>query len=281
MEHSSSRVIFVVLGIAGSICCGNGGTGGASISPTAPAVITEASAPAPSSTVLPYGQATGSAVPCPAGSSPSTTCTNLVVTCPSVPAASATLRRWAEPGTADRGTMLLTTGGDGALFTTQVSTLATSMIATFTADGLSVVELAWQPPGIWGGPRARTLACRYATAAKWVNENLHTGGRGALFAAQGTSGGASQIAFGLAHYGIADFLELANLGGGPPGCPLCAPDGVNAREPLLPGAPPLSNHDPVVNYPATTVRFFLGDQEPTPAQAGVDAFTAAVHAALK
>lgn len=41
------------------------------------------------------------------------------------------------------------------------------------------------PPGIWGGPRARTLACRYATAAKWIYDNVHTGGSSTLFAAQG------------------------------------------------------------------------------------------------
>jgi hypothetical protein len=145
-----------------------------------------------------------------------------------------------------------------------------------------------------------------------VNENLHAGGKTRLFAAQGTSGGASQIAFALAHYGVSEFLDLANLGGGLPGCPLCSPDGVNAPEPLLPGAPPSSNDDPLLNYPRTTVRFFLGALEPTPdivtdanayfagitsaktftivaktahnieqAQEGVDAFTAAVHAALK
>jgi hypothetical protein len=186
------------------------------------------------------------------------------------------------------------------------------MMATLVGDGLVVVELAWDAPGIWGGPRARTNACRAATALKWVYDNVHAGGRTRLFAAQGTSGGASQIAFGLAHYGMGDLLDLANLGGGPPGCPLCAADGVNAPEPLLPGAPPSSNRSPQINYPATTVRFFLGDREPTAdiiadanafygavtsvksfavvpgtahdieqTQAGVDAFVAAVRGALK
>jgi hypothetical protein len=306
MSHSSSRVALIALGIAGGVCCSGNGTSTSPAVPTAPSATTESSA------VLPYGQASGDPTSCPGGSSPSTACTNLVVTCPSVPAASATLRLWPAAGTVNRGTVLLSTGGDGTAFTTNVSTLSASMIATFTSDGLSVVELAWQSPGIWGGPRARTLACRYATAARWVNEKLHAGGKTRLFAAQGTSGGASQIAFALAHYGVSDFLDLANLGGGPPGCPLCSPDGVNAPEPLLPGAPPSSNHDPLLNYPGTSVRFFLGDQEPTPdivadanayfaairsaktftfvantahnieqTQAGVDAFTTAVHAALK
>jgi hypothetical protein len=183
------------------------------------------------------------------------------------------------------------------------------MIATFVADGLIVVEVAWEQPGIWGGPRARTLACRYATVARWARDSLYAGG---LFAAQGTSGGASQIAFALAHYGIRDFLDLANLGSGPPGCPLCSPDGQNPPEPLLPAPAPASSREALLNYPTTVVRFFLGDQEPTPeiitdahayhdaitlaksftivpgtahnieqTQAGVDGFVASVRDALR
>jgi hypothetical protein len=138
------------------------------------------------------------------------------------------------------------------------------MIQTFVGDGLRVVELAWDEPGIWGGPQSRTLACRYATAARWVYDNIHVGGRSALFAAQGTSGGSAQIAFALAHYGLGDIIALANLGGGPPGCPLCSPDGQHGPEPLLPGAAPSVNRDPQLSYPGTAVRFFLGDSEPTP-----------------
>jgi hypothetical protein len=206
--------------------------------------------------------------------------------------------------------MVLTTGGDGT--NVRDSALTPGMITTFVADGLTVVEVTWEPPGIWGGPRPRTLACRYATTARWVYDNLHTGGRTTLFAAQGTSGGSAQIAFGLAHYGVSDFLDLANLGGGPPGCPLCSPDGRNPPEPLLPAPPPASSRDPVLGYPATVVQFFLGDQEPTPqivtdanayynaitsaksftivsntahtiegTQTGVDAYVASVRAALK
>ena len=220
----------------------------------------------------------------------------------------------------NRGTIVLTTGSAGTNFTD--SFLTNSMISTFVADGLTVVQLAWDPPGIWGDPRARTVACRYATAAKWIYDNVHMGGRTRLFAAQGTSGGAGQIAFGLAHYGVSDFVDLANLGGGPPGCPLCPCDGKTAVEPLLPvnlspggGClfPPPSTRDALLNYPATVVRSFLGDQDEnhegtadyarayyaaitstksfttvsnTPhvvesTQAGVDAYVAAVRAALK
>ena len=206
---------------------------------------------------------------------------------------------------------MLTTGDDGTRFVD--SALSIDMIATFTGDGLTVVQLRWDPPGIWGGPQARTFACRASTAMKWINDTLHSGGRSRLFAGQGTSGGASQIAFGLAHYGLGEFLDLANLGGGPPICPLCASGG-QAPEPLLPSArfPNASNRDALASYPATLVHFFIGDQEPTPdivsdattyfglitspklmttvpgtghtiesTQAGIDAYTASVQSALK
>ena len=163
---------------------------------------------------------------------------------------------------------MLTTGGDGTNF--QDSPLTQGMIATFFSDGLTVVQLRWDPPGIWGDPRARTAACRYATAARWIYDNVHIGGRSRLFAAQGTSGGAAQIAFGLSHYGIGDFVDLANLGGGPPICPLCANQPGVPQEPLLPSrlsptcfvAPTASIREPLLTYPTTVVRSFLGDQDP-------------------
>lgn len=162
----------------------------------------------------------------------------------------------------NRGTVILTTGDDGTRFSS--SALTDGMIATYTNDGLTVVQLRWEPPGMWVGAQDRTSACRAATAMKWIDENIHVGGRSRLFAAQGTSAGASQIAFGLAHYGVADFLDLANLGGGPPICPFCEAGGI--LEPLFPSTrfTHASNRDPQLNYPTTLVHIFLGDQDPMP-----------------
>jgi hypothetical protein len=90
-----------------------------------------------------------------------------------------------------RGTIVLTTGGDGTALERSTSPLAPAMISTFNGDGLVAVEIGWNPPGILRGPQPRTLACRYATTARWVYDNIHSGGRSLLFAAQGTSGGAA------------------------------------------------------------------------------------------
>jgi hypothetical protein len=178
------------------------------------------------------------------------------VSCPSIPATSATLRI-TPAATTRRGSIVLPSGGTGTTLVGDAG-LAPQMIATLANDGLMVVEVAWQQPGIWGVPQARTQACRFATAARWIYDNLHGGAR--LFALQGTSGASSQIAFGLAHYDLADVVDLANLGSGPLKCPLCPVD-ARAPEPLLPGPAPSVNRDPQLNYPRTTVRVFLGQAE--------------------
>ncbi len=317
----------------GTASCGGTPTSPAPMaapSPSPAPAPTPAPTPAPSpgpspmpASPLPLGAAVSSGtIPCPAGTGPTanSSCLSLVVSCPSIASAAATLRitRPSSAGST-RGTVVLTTGGAGTNF--QDSPLTQGMITTFFNDNLNVVEVRWDPPGIWGDPRARTAACRYATAARWIYDNVHVGGRTRLFAAQGTSGGAAQIAFGLANYGIGEFVDLANLGGGPPNCPLCAPTPQVAQEPLLSSAmsptcfsaPNASIREPVLNYATTIVRSFLGDQDPnsdctadnarafsaaitstksfsivpnTPhviesTQTGVDAYVASVRSALK
>jgi len=137
--------------------------------------------------------------------------------------------------------------------------LAGQMIATFTGDGLTVAEVAWQEPGIWGSSRPRTMACRFATVARWAYDNVHSSA--GVFVAQGTSGGASQVAFALTYYGLGDILDLANIGSGPPLCPLCPFNSTNL-EPLLPrgGA---ATVQPQLGY-RSTVRIFLGANEESP-----------------
>jgi hypothetical protein len=175
----------------------------------------------------------------------------------------ATLRLTTPPvGAGTRGTIVLTTGAAGTFLAGSAPPLGRQMVDTFSSLGLVVVEVAWDDPGIWGGPQARTLACRFATAARWIFDNVHSGGNSTFFAAQGTSGGSSQIAFALAHYGLGSIIKTANVGGGPPGCPLCNADGQHAPEPLLPGAPPSLNRDPQLSYSTTAVHFFLGANEP-------------------
>ncbi len=233
--------------------------------PTPPPQPSPTTAPTPTPEPTPMPRSFGSVVAadtvCPPGSREASQCREVVVTCPDVSEASAQLRL-SRP-TADvthKGTIVLTTGGPGTFsYYGSPEDIPGKMVDTFVSDGLVTVDIQWEEPGIWeGNSRATTLACRYATVSRWIYDNLHEGGEETLYVAQGNSGGAAQIAFGLAHYGLDEIIDLANLGGGPPACPRCAGTGAPdpSREPLLAGNPQL-------NYPSTTVRFFLGENEPT------------------
>src|ERR1051325_8257887 len=110
--------------------CGGSNSGASAPNPSTPTPTAPAPAPV-SATPLPLGVATGSgAIPCPAGAGPvaNSNCVSLAVTCPSIPGASATLRITRLPASAtNRGTVVLTTGGDGTNF--QDSPLTQDMIA--------------------------------------------------------------------------------------------------------------------------------------------------------
>ena len=196
-----------------------------------------------------------------------------VVDCPDIADVVGALR---VTGTGAVGTVVLTTGGQGTgLFGNQSGDIVAGFLDALLDDGYLLVELAWDdlgnvnPPGVWEGPGTSTsLACRPATALDWIFDTLHEEG---LSVAQGNSGGSAQIAFSLAYYG-SDVLDLANLSGGPPPCPIstegvlnfgeqeaCVVDAAlfnDTWEPLLFG-------DPRTHYPNTTVRFFIGKDEPS------------------
>ena len=229
--------------------------------PTSTPTPTALPRPTATATPTPTPRSLGSVVSadteCPDGSREGSQCRMVVVTCPDIDEASAQLRlsRPAADVTYN-GTIVLTAGGPGTfLYYGSAEDIPGKMVDTFVNDGFLTVDIKWEEPSIWeGSGRAVTLACRYATVARWIYDNLHEGGKETLFVTQGTSGGAAQIAFGLAYYGLDEIIDLANLGGGPPRCPICGRTPRFSRESLL-------SRDPRVNYPSTTVRFFLGENE--------------------
>jgi hypothetical protein len=71
------------------------------------------------------------------------------------------------------------------------------------------------------GPRV--LGCRPATAISWIHDHVYepigssSPSQGVCgFCATGNSGGASQIAYAMSFYGVADLLDAAVLTSGPP-----------------------------------------------------------------
>ena len=72
-------------------------------------------------------------------------------------------------------------------------------------------EKGWQTDVDGAGPRA--ASCRYATVTSWIKDNLASQ---VPLCAAGVSAGSQQIAEGLAHYGLDQYLTFAELGSGPP-----------------------------------------------------------------
>jgi hypothetical protein len=119
---------------------------------------------------------------------------------------------------APKGTVILLTGGGGTGSYSGDFTYGQQIISQIVAAGFTAVELRWTGMGGWlsgpGGPRK--LACRFATAAKWIYENVHVGGSANPFCATGNSGGSGAIAYALAHYGLGALFDMVEPTSGPP-----------------------------------------------------------------
>ena len=61
----------------------------------------------------------------------------------------------------------------------------------------------------------RRLACKPASAVRWVYDNLHTQAPDKAFCMEGHSNGASQAAYALTQYGLASILADVVLESGP------------------------------------------------------------------
>ncbi len=201
-------------------------------------------------------------------------CRRAAVACPGIASAVARIR---VTGAGEAGTILLPTGSRGTAWyrvgeenPQGIDGIVVALTETLLGDGFKLVEVAWDEPGVWEGPGGSiTLACRSATVFRWLEQNVHSSGP---LIAQGNSGGNAQIALSLAYYGLDEILDLANLSGGPPPCPLSL-DGVlnrGAGGDCLPwkegwdgSGEPILSDQPRVHYPGTKVRFFLGENEPT------------------
>ena len=82
------------------------------------------------------------------------------------------------------------------------------------------MQLKWLGGWLIGTPGEEEghvrLACRPATVARWVYDNLHETEPAAAYCAAGNSGGAAQISYMLTHYGLEEVLDLIIPNGGPP-----------------------------------------------------------------
>jgi hypothetical protein len=129
------------------------------------------------------------------------------------------------PGSQPRGLVMGFVGTLG----TGTEGLSRQWVEDMVAAGFEVVVVSWADQTPWlqsaqgeqVGPKL--LACRPATTIKWVHDNIFEQlGSGSAadgvcgFCATGNSGGASQIAYAMSFYGVADLLDVAVLTSGPP-----------------------------------------------------------------
>ena len=126
-----------------------------------------------------------------------------------------------------RGMAVFFSGGGGTYFWSPNNVAAETLVSEVRQEGLAVVQVRWtraweaaEPGEIDAG--AAHVACRPATAAKWIHDNLYvplgvpSHGVGECgFCLTGTSGGASQAAYPLSHYGLEDILDAVVPVSGP------------------------------------------------------------------
>lgn len=130
--------------------------------------------------------------------------------------------RVAEPvaQVAPRGTIIFMSGGGGT-DPWDNSTDARRIISDLRANGFRTVILQWTGNGWlaakqgWHSGQGR-LACRPATAARWIHDNLFTPSAATAFCATGQSGGSSQVAYMITQYGLSNILSAVVPTGGPP-----------------------------------------------------------------
>jgi hypothetical protein len=251
----SGRVIFAVAAmlsvalLAGA--CSSGGKvahGRRSHSPTPGGSASDGQTPpATTGATFPLGQVQAAGVG--AGCLPGDKCKAFTVTCPGIGQDAKGILDIGDPSGQPRGLLIFLSGGGGDKFWSQeakqdlrfsggggggggkpidqqAAKQGSDLLQGLRQQGYMTIQVAWKvawlgaPNGQAVGPAK--LGCRPASLLTWLHDNyfdqmgvdpapLQCG-----FCVTGNSGGASQIAYALAFYGLADIIDAAVETGGPP-----------------------------------------------------------------
>ena len=181
------------------------------------------------------------------------TCYSLNITCPSIAEMDGVTLNVKAPSGTPIGTILLSVGGGGDNFYEDNFTYGATMVNDLISAGFTTVQISFtgtingatQTEGWLTGPGGvRKLACRYATAAQWVYQNIHMANTGAPFCATGNSGGSAMIGYAMAHYGLGSIFAMVQPTSGPPmgridhGC-ICNQPPVSTAPTACPNPPTL------------------------------------------
>ncbi len=147
---------------------------------------------------------------CPSGFSSGMTCFQAQMSCPSTDDIGFTYG-FEDPAGLPTGTIVLLEGGAG----TNASG-GSAYAEQYLEDGFRVVQMvwdsAWEVTGGSNTPSIKMGACRPATFLNYVFQNLYRGGG---MCSQGDSAGSGAVAYSLAWYGAANFLDKLELLSGP------------------------------------------------------------------
>lgn len=154
-------------------------------------------------------------------------CVRIQIVCAGIATPARAVVAIAASSTDTEGLVMLLSGGGGDSWWTGDDRAAHLLVQQLRDAGLDVVQLRWERA--WLRARAgedvgpARLACRPATAIDWVFQSQYEP-RGVSatrvgrcgFCVTGNSGGASQVAYGLSHYGLDEILDAVVLTSGPP-----------------------------------------------------------------
>jgi hypothetical protein len=166
-------------------------------------------------------------LPSCAGSLSGGTCYSLDVSCGGVTDFETYLKVNKPSGT-PIGTVIfgVGTGGSGLYddSTSSGFTYGSTAVQNVLNGGFTTVQVSFGAPfnsttpnGWLTGPGGvRRLACRYATVAQWVFDNIHNGNTSAPMCATGNSGGSGAIAYAASHYGLDSIFAMIEPTSGPP-----------------------------------------------------------------
>jgi Big-like domain-containing protein len=153
------------------------------------------------------GSATATSIDCP--SSPiGGICYQVAISCPNINNFNGYVKV-TSPASTPVGTVVFSTGGNGTALYESFNNGPMTLNAVLQG-GFTLAQISWgepftanQPEGWQTGPGGiRAVACRYATLAQWIYNNIHLASTSAPFCATGNSGGAELIGEALTHYGM-------------------------------------------------------------------------------
>ncbi|HEX3821244.1 MAG TPA: hypothetical protein VHW45_12980 [Candidatus Sulfotelmatobacter sp.] len=183
----------------------------------------------------PLGTAQGTVTACPPFggglSQSSSTCYQINTSCEGVADFSAYLKVNAPTGT-PLGTVIFGTGTGGVAlydfdqpdFFNGSTNGGLAVVQSVLDAGFTTVQVTFggpftdsTPNGWLTGPGGvRRLACRYATVAQWVYQNIHNSNTAAPLCATGNSGGSAAIGYALSDYGLDSIFSMVETTSGPP-----------------------------------------------------------------